>query len=74
MSEICKKYNISIDQYKRMVKDGVISTTFPHYDEIYECFKANLSNSTGTEDAVFKTSIEKNCDRATVYRVISKFR
>ena len=52
MSEICKKYNLTQDQFKKMVQDGVISTTYPHYDEIYESFKLNLSNSTGTEDAV----------------------
>lgn len=74
MSEICKKYNISQDSFKKMVQDGVISTTYPHYEEIYACFKMNLSNSTGTEDAVLKTSIEKSCDRATVYRVIAKFK
>lgn len=73
MSEICKKYNLSEDQFKNMVRDGWISTTVPHYDEIYESFKNNLSNSTGREDAIIKTSIAHNCDRSTVYRIIAKF-
>lgn len=71
MSEICKKYNLTPEQYKNMVQDGVISTTFPHYDEIYASFQKNLSNSTGREDAILKTCIENNCSRSTVYTVIT---
>jgi hypothetical protein len=73
MSELCKKYNLSEDQLKNMVKDGWISISVPHFDEVYSTFKNNLSNSTGREDAVLKTSIQHNCDRTTVYRIIARF-
>ena len=73
MSEICKKYNISEESFKKMVKDGWISTTVPHYDEVYRAFKENVSNSTGREDAVIKTCIEHNCGRSTLYKIIAKF-
>jgi hypothetical protein len=74
MSEICKTYNLSEEDYKRMVRDGIIAATIFNYDEIYTSFKNNLSNSSGTEDAVYKTCITHRCERWTVYRAISKFK
>lgn len=71
---VCKKYNLTEEQYKQMVRDGVISTTYPHYDAIYETFKTQMTCSAGTEDAVIKTSIQEKCSRETVYRVIAKFK
>lgn len=73
MSEICKKYQITEEQFKNMVQDGVISTTFPHYDEIYQTFQSYISNSSGREDAIFKTCEAHKVSRTTVYRIIAHF-
>lgn len=70
----CKKYNMSESDFLNAIRDGKISTTVLRHDEIYTTFKNTLSGSTGTEDAVIKTSIQEGVDVRTVYRVISEFK
>lgn len=74
MSEFCKKYNLTDEQFKQLIRDGKISTTVYRHDQIYTSFKNTLSNSTGVEDAVMKVSIKENVDVRTVYRVIAEFK
>lgn len=73
MSELAKRYNLTEEQYKKMVDDGVISTSYPRYDEIYECFKESLKNCSQSE-AVYIVQEKMRVSRTTVYSVIAKFR
>ena len=74
MNEICRKYNLSEEDYKRMLNDGILTTTVARYNEIYECFKKNKSITGSTEDAVIYTSEEKNTCRSNVYKIVAMFK
>lgn len=71
---ICKKYNIAEPDFRAMVKDGRISVTVLRHDEIYSTYLSNLSNSSGVQDAVLKTSISERVEERTIYRIIAEFR
>ena len=72
---LCEKYGITESSYKDMVRNGVISTTFPAYEDIYLHYKFCLSkNGNHSEDAVIQTANDKSVSRTTVYRVIKEFR
>lgn len=74
MCNFCKKYNMSEADFRRAVKDGRISTTVLRHDELYTKFKNALSNSSGTEEAVLKVSVQEGVDERTVYRAIAEFK
>lgn len=75
MSIICKKYGITPEAYNQMIRDGVISTTYPGHEEIYVYFKECLTKHHGkTEDAVQQVCEDKKTSRGTVYRIIAEFR
>lgn len=74
MNEICRRYNLSEEDYKRMLNDGMLTTTVARYNEIYECFQKNKNLTGSTEDAVIYTAEEKNTCRSTVYKVVAIFK
>lgn len=43
MSEFQKKYNISEVQMKAMIKDGWLTCSLPHYDEVIIHYKKSQS-------------------------------
>ncbi len=68
MSKLCDKYGLKEEQLKAMVKDGVISTTWPYYDEIIIFYKSKGANS----EAIKQTSEKFNVDISTVYKIVKK--
>lgn len=43
MSELSKKYNIPAETVTKMIHDGVISCSWPNYEEVYKMFKEGKS-------------------------------
>jgi hypothetical protein len=43
MSEFCKKYELTENSMKALVKDGWITCSLPQYDEIYYHYKQSGS-------------------------------
>lgn len=70
MSEICKKYGLQETQFKAMVKDGVISTTWPFYDEIIIFYKQNKHK--GNSEAVKLASEKYGVSIQSIYNIIKK--
>ena len=69
----CRKYNMSETDFRNAVRDGKISVTVLRHEEVYNTFLTNLSNSSGVQDAVLKTSIQERLEERTVYRIIAEF-
>lgn len=70
MSEICKKYDIPETTFKAMVKDGIISTTWPFYDEVIIYFKQN--KHLGKPEAIKMASDKFKISERQVYNIIGK--
>ena len=69
MSEIIsKKYNVSEESFRAMVKDGVISTSWPFYEEVIIFYRRNGSNPEAVKMAADKFRIHET----TVYKIIKK--
>lgn len=66
MSELSKKYQIPAETIKRMIDDGVISSSWPNYEDVYRMFKEGKS---ATEISDFTHMSTRN-----VYNVINKFK
>ena len=73
MCETCEKYKISEKSYKEMVKNGVISTTFAGYDEIYSSYKECLKKGMSSAESVNVISAQRNISKVTVYKAIKLF-
>lgn len=70
MSELCKKYNISEQSLKMMVKDGVISTTWPFYDEVVIFYKQH--KHLGKPEAVKRAADKYGVTEKTIYQIIKR--
>lgn len=70
MSEICKKYGIEENTFKAMVKDGVISTTWPFYDEVIIYFKQH--KHLGKSEAIKMAADKFKISDRQVYNIIGK--
>lgn len=70
MSELCKKYNISEQSLKMMVKDGVISTTWPFYDEVVIFYKQK--QHLGKPEAVKQAAEKYGVTEKTIYQIIKR--
>lgn len=68
MSEICNKYGLKEEQFKAMVKDGIISTTWPFYDEVIVHYKSK--KHLGNSEAVKQTADQFKIAESTVYRIV----
>jgi len=70
MSRICEKYGINETQLKMMVKDGVISTSWPFYDEIVVYYTQN--KHLGKTEAVKRAAEKFNVSEKTIYVTINR--
>jgi DNA-binding NarL/FixJ family response regulator len=43
MSILSEKYNIPAEVVNKMIKDGVISCSWPNYEEVYKLFQQGKS-------------------------------
>lgn len=66
MSILSNKYNIPEETVKKMIQDGVVSCSWPGYEEVYSLWKAGEK----IDDIVFKTGKS----RRTVYDIIKRLK
>lgn len=75
MSIICNKYGITQQVYDQMVRDGVISTTYPGHEEIYAYFKECLAKHNGKKlDAIQQVCDDKGVSQRTVYNILAELK
>ncbi len=43
MSELSKKYNVPPETISKMINDGVISCSWPNYEDVYKLYKEGKS-------------------------------
>lgn len=74
MCIICEKYGISKSSYDAMVRDGVVSTTFPGHEDIFIYYKQCLQISGRVTDAVSMVAEDRRISERQVYNIIAQFR
>lgn len=71
---LSKKYNIPNETVQRMVNDGVISCSWPMYEEIYAMYCQSISCGGKTKTEVYYEIAEKKkVSEKTVRDVVHKF-
>lgn len=73
MSRLSDKYGATEETINAMVKDGVISTSWPGCEEIYAHFKKNLIIAKNKTEAVTMTADERNISTTWVHKSIQRF-
>jgi hypothetical protein len=72
---LSEKYNIPKDTIQKMVNDGVISCSWPMYEEIYTMYQNSMSIGGKTKTEIFYEIAEvKKVSPETVKHAINKFR
>lgn len=66
------KYNIPRETITKMVNDGVISCSWPGYEEIYYHYKRNLATSKSKTEAINVTAAQRGVAESSVRYAISK--
>ena len=67
---LAKKYGISEEKIKRLIRDGVIPFGEVRKDQIYCCFQNYLSSGITKPEAIKLTSDDMRCSERYVYDVI----
>lgn len=70
---IAKKYGISEDAIKAMVRDGILPCSVIKCDEILSCYSEKIAQGIPKYEAVHLTSDEANVSLSYVYRIINRF-
>ena len=71
MSLISNKYGIKEEQFRAMVKDGIISTTWPFYEEVIVTYRSTLNECKQKKIAIEETASKFRIETRTVYRIIA---
>lgn len=72
---LSNKYNVPQETINKMVNDGVISCSWPMYEEIYTMFKNSLSAGGKTKtDIYYEIAEKKGISPETVKHAVNKFR
>lgn len=72
---LSEKYNIPKATIQKMVNDGVISCSWPMYEEIYTMYQNSMSIGGKTKTEIFYEIAEaKKVSPETVKHAINKFR
>lgn len=70
---LSKKYNVPQETITKMVQDGVISCSWPRYEEIYAQFKSLTNSGLSSVEACYqiaeKEGINERTVRNMVYRI-----
>jgi hypothetical protein len=66
MSEFQKKYNINETQMRAMIKDGWLTCSLPHYDEVIIHYKSSQSMQ--------KTADHFGISKGEVHYIINKLK
>lgn len=69
---LSNKYNISQDVINKMVKDGVISCTWPMYEEIYAMYQSSKSSGKSKTEIYYEIAEKKKMSEATVKYICLK--
>lgn len=68
------KYNIPKETIQKMINDGVISCSWPMYEEIYEMYKKKMSIGGKSKTQIcIEISEERNVSQRTVHYIVNKF-
>lgn len=71
---LSKKYNIPKETVMKMVNDGVISCSWPMYEEIYAMYQKSIAIGGKTKTEIFyEIAEEKKVSKRTVEYVIHRF-
>lgn len=68
---LAKKYNVPQETIKRMVNDGVISCSWPMYEEIYAMYQKSMSIGGKSKTQIFYEIAEaKGISERTVKNIV----
>lgn len=73
MSRLAEKYCIPTEAVYKMVKDGVISCSWPMRDDIYDMYQ-KLKGSKSQSEIIYEISQAKGVCESTVKQAIQKLR
>lgn len=72
---LSKKYGIPAEVVNKMVADGVISCSWPMYEEIYQMYQRSMSIGGLTKtDIFYEIAEKKGISPETVKNAVNKFR
>jgi hypothetical protein len=70
--KLCNKYNVPQETIDKMVKDGVISASWPRYEEIYDLYKALSRSGRSKQDIYNEISDKTHISEASVKSICLK--
>lgn len=71
--KLCNKYNIPQETVDKMVKDGVISCSWPRYEKIHDLFKEFTRKGLARTQAIRQISDQENISERHIRDIIAKF-
>lgn len=69
---LSNKYNIPQETVNKMVKDGVISCTWPAYEEIYAMYQGYSHSGMTKTEIYYQIAEKKNMSESSVKQIILK--
>lgn len=69
---LSNKYNIPQETVNKMVQDGVISCTWPAYEEIYAMYKGYSASGKTKTEIYYEIAERKNMSESSVKHIILK--
>lgn len=70
--KLCNRYNVPQETINKMVKDGIISGSWPMYEEIYAMFQAALPSGKSKQTIYYEIAEKKNISESSVKAIILK--
>ena len=71
---LSNKYNIPQETIKKMINDGVISCSWPMYEEIFAMYEAEMKTGKTKTLIYYEISEKKGVSERTVRDVVSKMK
>lgn len=71
---LSNKYNIPQETIKKMINDGVISCSWPMYEEIYAMYETEIQTGKSKTLIYYEISEKKGVSERTVRDVVSKMK
>jgi hypothetical protein len=69
---IPEKYGIPEETYKAMIRDGVISCSWPRFEAVYKCYQKHMAIK--ADGAQTRTAEELDIPLSTVNHIVKRFR
>lgn len=67
--KLCNKYNVPEETINKMVKDGVLSSVWPRYEEVYALYQAQLNTGKSKERIYGEIAEKRNMNPRTVKHI-----